>query len=215
MSSPIRINTWELRYHVTFRTLSTLNQSVNRLPTKFFLLRSLKLECSNETILLECYKKFILPFFNHASPAWSAVSAGDSELMEKLQRRAIRVILNYGYRSPLIPADYDRLGLFPLRARRNVATACWGYKLLHNKIPGAICNFQPFIQPCRYTLIHRHLILSNAAFVPSRQFDSSPLSFAVKLLNSINPSYWDSESVDIFKLNIWNDPTRIIRSVTH
>ena len=156
----------------------------SKIASQIFLLRMLHMKCSNRPLLIECFKKFILPHNNHAAPVWADLSVGDSEKLEKLQRRAIRILLNYPYRQPISISDYTEVGLFPLQARRNVALACWRFKLLNGLLPRELSPFRPIIPTGQHPTRHPRISIPNSPRITSRFLDKSPLIFASKLLNS-------------------------------
>ena len=204
---------FSLRSDLSFS--SHVDSLCQQVASQVFLLRLVKQRCPNRDVLLSCYKKFILPLFNYAAPVFSALSCRDSDRLEKLQRRAIRIILGYDYWSPLSPQDYNLLKLCPLKARRNVAVACWGFKLFRGFIPGIISTLRPFYPPAERFTRHRRLVIPQTPRIPSRFLDSSPICFAVKILNSIPAQFLLSTNVEQFKRDIWRDTTRTVRTLNH
>ena len=76
-----------------------------KVASQIFLLKRLSSYIRNPTILCNIYKAFIRPHFEYAIPAWSALNRGLTEKLEKLQRRALRIILHYPYNQPIISSD--------------------------------------------------------------------------------------------------------------
>ena len=107
-----------------------------------------------------------------------------SARLEKLQRRAIRIILNLPYRHPLSDDHYQNLKISPLILRRNLASVCYGFKLYHELVPRALHPFCPVIptvaRPVRFPRVQ-----IPGVRVPSRMFDRSPVIHSTRLLNRL------------------------------
>ena len=141
--------------------------------------------------------------FEYASPAWSAINKTQSDRLEKLQRRAIRIILGYTYSQDLTLQDYVSLGLHLLKHRRNFSALCYGYKLLHKLTPRALHKFQPVHIPTAFNLRHHLLMLQNQPWITLRSFDRSPINFCVKLLNMIEHPTLHTPTLQVFKQLAW------------
>ena len=97
-------------------------------------------------MLLNIYKSYILPIFEYASPAWAALNVAQTDRLEKLQRRAIRIIRNLNYTAPVNDGDYHELRLCPLQKRRSFALLCYGYKLYNGLLPRILQKHKPILQ---------------------------------------------------------------------
>ena len=77
------------------------------------IMRSFK--CRDKETVIKLYKSFVCPHLEYAIPAWCPYTAGDINVLEKVQRRALRQISN-------LPGTYeqklDKLGLTTLQERR-------------------------------------------------------------------------------------------------
>jgi hypothetical protein len=171
--------------------------------SEIFLLKRLSTICTNQDILTRTYKSFILPLFEYASPAWSTLSITDTNRLEALQRRAIRIILSQPYTRPLTEIDYSAASITPLQHRRNFATLCYGYKLLNRHLPPKLNKLIPITHRHHYAIRSSRLFIPPASVTPPlRIFDRSPLCFAVKLLNSIPEPLRTTATLQEFKTSI-------------
>lgn len=208
--------------HLGFTITSDLSYNAHvegicrKVGTQLFLLKQLRLKTSNRDILTRVYKTYIRPYFEYATPAWSALPFYLCEKLEKLQRRAIRVILGYAYRRPLDASDYRLLGLTKLISRRNLALCCYGYKLYSGLLPRAFDYLRPITSPRIITTRQQdylRLPCINTART-SRFFDRSPIIFALKLLNALPSSTLGGSDVDLFKSLIWTNHFNYICELT-
>ena len=127
-----------------------------------------------------------------------------SARLEKLQRRAIRIILNLPYRHPLSDDHYQNLKISPLHLRRNLASVCYGFKLYHVLVPRALHPFCPVIpsaaRPVRFPRVQ-----IPGVSVPSRNFDRSPVIYSTMLLNRLPRPLLLLPNVSQFKTYVWNN----------
>ena len=131
-----------------------------------------------------------------------ALLGSQIERLEKLQRRAIRIILGYPYHTqPLTVHDYLELNLDHLVVRRNFATACYGFKWLHNLLPRMLIRIKSKEKETETYLRRRVLVLPDVVYPTSRKYDRSPLIYLVKLLNCLPMTVINSGSMDGFKSN--------------
>ena len=182
---------------------SHIDSICKSVASRIFLLRRLSMYIYDPSVLLRLYKSYILPLFEYASPAWSALAELQCGRLERLQRRAIRIILNYRYADPVTITDYAQLHLHPLKVRRNFALACYGYKLLNNYTPRCLQSVAPILQtfPAR---TRRGTLIVPAVDYPTQRFlDKSPILFSTKILNCI-PELWECPSLDLFKSQLWS-----------
>ena len=116
--------------HLGFTISNSLSYSPHvdtvcrKVASQVFLLKRLAQRSNTRSILLQTYKSFILPLLEYASPIWAATTITDQLRLERLQRRAMRIILGYTYTQAVEDADYAMLQLAPLLHRRNFAAAC-------------------------------------------------------------------------------------------
>ena len=138
----------------------------------------------------------------YACPVWSAASQTNVDSLERLQRRAIRIILGLRFRDNVEIQHYDLLKLDSLSVRRLYATACYGYKLLSGITPAALDAFRPVHSSYTYNLRNNQLKLLPGFRIPSRAYKSSPVYFAVSLLNRIGEEIYAVDSLHQFKQSL-------------
>ncbi|MGI9458385.1 MAG: reverse transcriptase family protein, partial [Pirellulales bacterium] len=174
--------------------------------SQVFLLKRLSLITRNTDLLLRVYKCYIRPVFEHACPMWAALNVTQTERLEKLQRRAIRIIMGYNNTRPLIAEDYAHLHLPLLRNRRNIATACWSYKLLHGLLPRGLDAYRFELAAHNVNIRFPRLVMrQNPYLLPSRRLDRSPILYGLKLLNTVPVDTRNAPSVTRFKAAIWHN----------
>ena len=82
----------------------------------------------DRNIFVNLYKRYVRVYLEYATPAWNPWQIGDIEMLEKVQRRFVKII------SGLISTTYeDRLreiGLATLKARRVRADLLQVFKIL-------------------------------------------------------------------------------------
>ena len=160
---------------------------------------------TNSTSLLrEVFVRYIRPLFEYATPSWVSLKRSQLERLEKLQRRAIMIILKLPYTQHLTPLDYAVCSLTPLLLRRNLAYACYGYKLLNGLLPRLLCRLTPFTLPDIFNLRRRSFLLPNVTLPTSRAMDQSPLMHIVKLLNALPAEAIAKTSLESFKKYVWD-----------
>ena len=164
-----------------------------------FLLKRLAYHVRDVNLLINIFKRHIRPKLEYGCPIWNGLTIHDEDFLEKLQRRAIRIILNLPYRQILFDDTYSRVNLDFLITRRNYATACYGYKLFQEKTPRTLHNMKPMVprqlHPTRNPLLYTIPFLPT----PSLSFRRSPIQLATSLLNHVGPNYYNSPSMRIFK----------------
>jgi hypothetical protein len=83
----------------------------------------------DRSIFVQLYKQYVRPHLEFSVQAWSPWSAADKELLEKVQRRAVRMV------SGLKSRDYEdrlrELNLTTLEERRHRADMLQMYKIVH------------------------------------------------------------------------------------
>jgi hypothetical protein len=83
----------------------------------------------DRSIFVQLYKQYVKPHLEFSVQAWSPWSAADKELLEKVQRRAVRMV------SGLKSRDYEdrlrELNLTTLEERRHRADMLQMYKIVH------------------------------------------------------------------------------------
>ena len=167
---------------------------ISKVSSKLGLLRRLRPRLpplAIHTLFLSC----IRPVLEYASLAWSGLSSGNSERLERLQRSAARLITGTRLQDHLprhfLPA---RAGLDRLDDRRHVKCGAFGFKLALQKdrLPAHLATFindwLSFVPERTSTMTCRSQTNSAALRLPRPQTEtlrSSPLYLCLTVLNSI------------------------------
>ena len=129
---------------VTFNDRLTWKDHVDTISTKAarkigFLRRNRKR--LPQIMLQHMYKTSILPALDYASVAWSGLSTTEKHLLERIQRKAARLITSETTRHD-IPHDIllSRAGLPTLSSRREVEQIVFAFKFLHNLLPDHVLD---------------------------------------------------------------------------
>jgi hypothetical protein len=170
--------------------------------SEIFLLKRLSLTCRNSTILKRTYKSFILPIFEYASPAWAGLLISDKNRLERLQRRAIRIILGLDYTHPLTSDHYSAAAIQTLQHRRHFASLCYGYKLANVLLPAKLKRLQPTYTEHHYPTRNPSLTIPKIPIRSLRALDRSPLCVAIRLLNKLPSITRHLPSLEEFKNEI-------------
>lgn len=121
----------------------------SRVNKELFVLRRLSYHLPNEhTLLLKLYKAYILPHMEYGSIVFAGIGTILAETIERLQRKAVRIVLRIAQRDPLPNEALVGLSLSTLGFRRNYALACFCFKLCNNLLPRALLVYCPI--PRRY-----------------------------------------------------------------
>jgi len=92
--------------------------------------------------VLQIYKTFIRPCIEYCCQVWGGAYGIALQLLDKIQRRAIRII-----RNPRLTKDLDSL-----QHRRDVAELCVFYRMVHGKCSAELKEtIPPFVTPERVT----------------------------------------------------------------
>ena len=85
------------------------------------------------------YQSYILPFIDYGSNSWGSTSITNIERINKLQKRAARIILKADFTTP--SADmFQRLGWMSVKHRIDYNKSVMTYKALHNLTPSYISD---------------------------------------------------------------------------
>jgi len=85
----------------------------------------------DKKIFIGLYKTYIRPTLEYCSIAWSPWTEGDKEVLEKVQRRAVRAVTNL--RSHTYEGRLQELGLDSLEERRKRGDLIEAYKVFSGK----------------------------------------------------------------------------------
>lgn len=102
------------------------------------MLRRVK-QCVPTDSLLLLYNPFVQPHFDYCAQIWSNRFKMQTSKLEKLQKRAARIILSKSYDTP--PTDLFReLNWLPLNQRFDYLRAILIYKCVNNLAPAYLMN---------------------------------------------------------------------------
>jgi hypothetical protein len=167
-----------------------INAITRKCATQIFLLRRLSFKVRNRDLLLKVYNMYVRPHFEYASPAWAALTITQADSLERLQRRAMRIILNRPPLHHIEAADYALLNITTLTHQRNFGLACYMYKLINDRLPQKLMKYKlvPYVNPySRRT----HTLLAPYVHHPTPRFlDRSPLLFGLKIMSSTPSPIW-------------------------
>ena len=133
--------------------------------------------------LLTIYLMYIRPLLEYASPSWSsALTVQQSDQIERIQRRACRIILGYNNYS-----EYSRalefLNIPSLKQRRNQLLEKFARTLVlsrHRSLLPPLCSSLPNFRPLR-----SNRGLFNPTCRTSR-YEKSAVPQMVKIINALN-----------------------------
>lgn len=181
-----------------------VNSICRKAASEIFLLRRMSHKVRSRDILLRTYKTYIRPHFEYASPAWAALLNRQIDILEKLQRRAIRIIQQMPYSQPVTDIEYASLHLTPLIQRRNFAALCYSYKHLHGLLPRKLNSYMPVRITHQYATRGPLLSIPSVPRPSLRAMDKSPFVFGTKLLNLFPIAILNTSPLSTFKNCAWD-----------
>ena len=156
--------------------VSTIIQSSSY---RLYLLRRLKSLGVPPAELKEVYTTFILPKLTYASPAWaSSLTYTQSTLLEKVQKRACRIIMGPQYST--YQEALTTLKLTTLAEHHKQAAQKFGHKLLNH--PRHRDLLPPAAPPPRAATRHQNLLKPIRA--RTDRYKNSPIPYLVRLINA-------------------------------
>ena len=109
-----------------------------KISTKISLLRQLSTYVPAQAQKLY-YQGYILPLIDYGSITWGAAPSANIERLNKLQKRAARIILHADFTTPS-PLLFKELGWLSVSDRFKYNKATMIYKALNNQTPEYISN---------------------------------------------------------------------------
>ena len=190
---------------LVFHELLSWHNHVNYLSLKISqrlgLLMRLRRRLPSLTIR-QLYVSCIRPTVEYAFIAWCGLQRGDQDVLDRLQRRAVRLITNLSSRSDT-PHEIllARAGLDSLASRRQREQRCFMYWPLHKCLPS---HLQLFLEPLLSSKSTKSLSLRNSLSVRLPRahkniLSSSPLYVCSSSWNSLPSSAQQSASLSKFK----------------
>ena len=152
-----------------------------------------------ENIQKTFYQGYILPFIDYGSNTWGATSNTNIERLNKLRKRAARIILNADYITP--SADmFKSLGWMSVNNRLKYNKAVFTYKNINDLTPSYISELlKPIAKTCCRTLRSSE---TRSLTVPRYRTALCEGSFsrsAPKLWNSIQDTVRMAPTLNAFK----------------
>ncbi|KAI8516814.1 hypothetical protein Bbelb_053950, partial [Branchiostoma belcheri] len=146
---------------------------------RLFLLRKLKHFHISSEDLVTVYVSYIRPVLEYAAPVWhSGLTTELSNKVEKIQRRAVRIIMSAKYTS--YTEGWSYLGLPTLQSRRLLLTVNFANSLRQSE------QFRHFLPPVRSAISGRQTRSAYKLNTPRSRTDryqNSALPFMIRLLN--------------------------------
>ncbi|ELU08209.1 hypothetical protein CAPTEDRAFT_197526 [Capitella teleta] len=106
-----------------------VNAMTLKRATKMFLFRRLSYKVRNRDLLLKIYKVYVRLHLEYASPAWAALTATQTGLLESLERSGMRIIHTFPRNQHITNINYPAVNVTSLGHHRNFALACFMFKL--------------------------------------------------------------------------------------
>ena len=148
------------------------------------------------------YQGYILPLIDYGSVTWGSISLCNLERLSKLQKRAVRIILQADYNTPSVDM-FNELEWLSISQRIKYNKGVLTYKALHNLTPEYISKL---LKPVSET--HNRALRSSAngtLAIPrsgSSVFDRSFSYSAPRLWNSFPNALRNLSSLNSFKHNL-------------
>ncbi|XP_068683392.1 uncharacterized protein [Montipora foliosa] len=159
--------------------------------------RTLK-SCTPE-VKERAYKALIRPLLEYASAAWNPHTNRDTETIEKVQRRAARLVAHDYKRSTNSQDLVNQLGWDSLESRRLLAQVTLFYKIKNNLID---LEFQSSIRPAPRSRI-QHAMLQPYSSVLAHSY--SPFVRTVRVCNKLSTQTVQAKNITSFKpLAMWD-----------
>ena len=148
------------------------------------------------------YQTYILPLIDYGSVVWGTTANANIERLNKLQKRAARIILKADFMTP--SADmFNRLDWMPVNNRIKYNKAVFTYKALNDQTPSYITDLlKPTAETCSRRLRSSE---TNCLTVPRSRTalcDGSFSCSAPKLWNSLPDLVKMAPSLNVFKRTV-------------
>lgn len=192
-----------LKFHEHIKSIVKSATATSNLIHKCFVYK-------DPTFLTQMYTTFVRPKIEYASQVWNPQYTGDTNLLEKVQRRYTKRIpgmndLNYS-------ARLERLGLISLELRRIHLDLTFLYKLLNGMLE---MNYQQFFQ-LKNSITRGHQL---TLYKPKAKKQIRTHFFSIRIINiwnSLPTSVALAQNLETFKkllctdtvIQIISDPTR-------
>ena len=156
-------------------------------------------------VLKMFYQSYILPCIDYGSITWGSASSSNIERLNKLQKRAARIILRTDFNTPS-QEMFEELGWSPVPYRIKYNKAVLTYIALNNLTPAYITNIlKPMSQVHSLNLRSSK---NDSLYVPKSRTSLYSGSFscsAPRLWNALPQCVREAGSLDSFKKNLKNN----------
>ena len=154
----------------------------------------------NKNALCAFYLVYIRPVIEYASTAWSDLPVRLSDRLERLQRRAAKIIL----RLPLFQSSnhdwvLDTIGWPTLQSRRRYRLAVLGYRIANNIVPPHIREAATVFTRRDHCHDTRRKAYFNVPQSNTNLYKGSPLYSAVTAFNDVPEAIRTKPSLALFK----------------
>jgi hypothetical protein len=114
-----------------------------KISQKIGLLRRLR-TILPRTHLITVYNTLVMPHMDYCDVIWGTCGQTLFQRIFRLQKRAIRTLMNVGYRDHTAPLFHE-LKWLPLKERQEFHTCILVYKGLHSMLPSTICDMLKYV----------------------------------------------------------------------
>jgi hypothetical protein len=155
---------------------------------------------ANTRKLLYC--AVVRPKLEYASCVWSSYSAKQRKLIENVQRRATKFILNYPPRDVTYRERLISLNILPLEQRRELHDLTLLYKIKYNLLN---VTFNQYLTPATNSYATRNFDPNNYNIIVSKNqefFRQSYFLRTVILWNNLPPNIKAAHSLQTFKQHL-------------
>jgi hypothetical protein len=192
---------------ITFNDKLTWTHHINNIFTsanvKLILLSKLKFILDRKT-LFTLYTSFIRPCLEYGNIIWNNLSETDSDKLESVQRRAMRIITGCITRTST-QLLYEETNLEKLAKRRERSILLFFHKIINNNTPDYLQEMKPDINVNRHG---RNLRSSNNFTLPYcriNRYQDSFLPTAINLWNQLDEDVRNIFCYNSFKCKLEKD----------
>ena len=156
-------------------------------------------------VLKMFYQSYILPCIDYGSITWGSASSSNIECLNKLQKRAARIILRTDFNTPS-QEMFQELGWSPVSNRIKYNKAVLTYRALNNLTPAYITNLLK--QMSQIHFLNLRSSENGSLYVPKSRTSLYSGSFscsAPRLWNALPQCVREAGSLDSFKKNLKNN----------
>ena len=172
---------------------------------KVSLLTRLKHILDRKTLLI-MYTSFVRPSLEYANVLWNNCTDGESDQLESIQRRAVRIITGGIIRSPT-NLLYEEIGIETLKKRREKNIVLFFHKIIHNNAPSYLLEFKPIPNPHRVNLRSANNLTTPRCRLV--KYQESFLPQAINSWNKLNNSLKETVNYKLFKALLEKDSPKV------